>query len=132
MVEEIVGQIIADVSEDTAAEHLHGRIPVVEENRLRQLPVGSCQYHKQCRWHDKTILVHGEVVVDAVEQEVECQAGWVIRKPPRKECELFDAGDGRCGIILINVEEKAMHQILDQSPEANTADPVRGSGSRII
>lgn len=32
VVEEIVGQVIADVSEDTAAEHLHGRIPVVEEN----------------------------------------------------------------------------------------------------
>lgn len=71
-------------------------------------------------------------MVDAVKQEVECQADSVIRKPPRKECQLFEADDGGCGIILVNVEEKAMHQILDQSPKANTADPVRGSDSRII
>lgn len=38
MVKEVVGQVIADISENTAAEDLDSRKPVVEEDGMGQLP----------------------------------------------------------------------------------------------
>ena len=70
VVEEVVSQIIADVAKDTSTEHLHGRKPVVEEDGMGELPERSGQNHKQSWRHDKSIAVHGQVVVNAVEEEV--------------------------------------------------------------
>lgn len=37
-----MGQIVADVSEDTAAVYLHSREPVVKEDSVGQLPKWGC------------------------------------------------------------------------------------------
>lgn len=83
MVEEVVCQIVAHVTEDTAAVYLHSREPVVEEDSMGQLPKWSCKEDKQCGWHDQSVLVHWKVVVDTMEQEVEGQTNAVVRKPAR-------------------------------------------------
>lgn len=106
MVQEIVGQVVANVSEDSAAKHRHGCEPVVEEDCMGQLPEGNSQDHEQCRGHNKAVPVHREVVVNTVEEEVKSQADTVVREP------------------VVNVEQEAVHQILDQSPEAHTTNPV--------
>lgn len=85
VVEEIVSQIITDVAEDTTTEHLDSCKPVVEEDGMGQFPERSCQNHKQCRGHDKSIAVHGQVVVNSVEEEVQAQTNSVVRKPARRE-----------------------------------------------
>jgi hypothetical protein len=85
VVEEIVSQIIADVAKDTSTEHLNSREPVVEEDGMGELPERSCQNHKQCWGHDQSIAVHGQVVVNAVEEEVKGQTNSVVREPTINE-----------------------------------------------
>lgn len=78
-----MGQIIADVAKDTTTEHLYGRKPVVEEDGMGELPERSCQDHKQCWGHDQSITIHGQVVVNAVEEEVQGQTDSIVREPAR-------------------------------------------------
>jgi hypothetical protein len=85
VVEEIVSQIIANIAEDTTTENLYSRKPVVEEHGMCKLPERSCQNHEQCWGHDQSITVHGQVVVNAVEEEVQGQTDSIIREPARRE-----------------------------------------------
>lgn len=84
VVKEIVSEIVADVSKDTATEDLQGCEPVVEEHCVGQLPERCSQNNEQRRWHNQAVLVHREVVMDTVEQEVQGEADSVIGKPARK------------------------------------------------
>lgn len=79
-----MGHIIADVAKDPTTEDLQGRKPVVEEDGVGKFPERSCQNHEQCWWHDQSITVHGQVVVNAVKEEVESKTDSVVRKPPRR------------------------------------------------
>lgn len=76
--EEVVGQVITDVAEDAAAENGSCGIPVVEEYRMRQLPERGRKDQEESRRHHKTVLVHGQVVMDAMEQEMERDADPVV------------------------------------------------------
>jgi hypothetical protein len=38
MVKEIMGQVIADITEYAATKYHHSSIPIVEEDSMRQLP----------------------------------------------------------------------------------------------
>mgnify|MGYP001114919479 CR=1 FL=1 len=105
-----MGQIIADVAKDATTEDLHGCEPVVEEDGVGKFPERSRQNHKQCWWHDQSITVHGQVVVNTVKEEVESQTDSVVRKPPRKytirdfdtvECEGEES-------ILVKMEQEAV------------------------
>jgi len=70
VVQEVVGQIVADIAEDAAAVYGYGSIPVVEENGVGKLPEGGCQCYKKSRRHDESVLVHREVVMDAVKEKM--------------------------------------------------------------
>lgn len=111
VVQEVMGEIIADIPKDAATEYRRGRVPVVIEDCVCQLPERSSQKHEQCRWHNKTILIHREIVVDTMKQEVQSKTDTVVRKP------------------VVNVEEESVHQILDESPETHAASEVGGSSS---
>ena len=41
VVQEVMGEIIANIPEDTATEYRHSRVPVVIEDRMCQLPERS-------------------------------------------------------------------------------------------
>lgn len=77
-----MGQIIADVAEDSAAKNGSCGIPVVAENSMRQLPEGACKNQEEGRRHHEAVLVHGQVMVDSVKEEVERDAHAVVRKIP--------------------------------------------------
>lgn len=66
MVEEVVGQIVADVSKDTTAISQHSSVPVMEENEMRNFPERSSEYEKESRRHNETVSVHGQIMVDAM------------------------------------------------------------------
>lgn len=68
-----MGQIVADVAEDAAAEHHDCHIPVVEEDSMRELIEWCCKDDEKRGRHDKSVAVHGEIMVDAMEEEVEGQ-----------------------------------------------------------
>ena len=87
MVKKVVCHVVADISEDTTAVRQHTGIPVVVEDRMRQLPERSSKKNKQSRWHHKSILIHGQVVMDAVQEEMQDDANSIVRKKPSEILE---------------------------------------------
>ena len=66
VMEEVMCLVVTNVSENTAGEDGQGGKPIIKEDGLRQLVERCCEYHKQRRWHDKPVSVHGKVMVYAV------------------------------------------------------------------
>lgn len=58
VVEEVMGQVVTDVTEDTSTEDCscHGPVPV--EDGMSQLPEWGSKSEEQCGWHDQSKLVH--------------------------------------------------------------------------
>lgn len=63
---EVVGQVIADVSENAAAVDCDSYIPVPIENGMSELPEWCREHYKQGWRHDKPVFVHREVVMNAM------------------------------------------------------------------
>ena len=70
MVQEVVGHVVEGVPEDTTSVSSCRSIPIVEKNGVRKLPEWCCKRGEQRGRHDQSILVHGKIVVDAVEKKV--------------------------------------------------------------
>lgn len=77
---EVVRQVVTDIAEDTTTVNGGCNAPVPIEDGVRQLPKWSCENNKESWWHNKPILVHGQIVMDAVEQEMRSNADPIIRK----------------------------------------------------
>ena len=75
-----MGQIVANIAEYPSAEDCYCSVPIVEENGVGEFVESCCEGDEKGRWHDEAVSVHGEVVVDAVEEEVGCDADPVIWK----------------------------------------------------
>lgn len=80
VVKEVMGHVIADVAEDAATIDCRRSVPVVGEESVGEIPEGSCEHQEHGRRHDKPVLVHRQIVVNAVEQEVRSYAISVVRK----------------------------------------------------
>ena len=81
VVQEVVCQVVADVSEDTATKDGGADIPVRGKNKVCKLPEWVCKNHEKGRGHHQSVFVHGQVVVNAMEQKVCSDTDTVIRKP---------------------------------------------------
>lgn len=84
VVEEVVRQVVAHVAEDAAAVRNETSVPVPEDDGLGKLPEWRSKGGEESRRHDKAILVHGKVVVDAVKHKVQSDANAVVGEVPRK------------------------------------------------
>lgn len=84
VVQEVMGQIVADVAKDTATVGSGGGIPAVVEERMGKVPEGGCEDHEKRRGHDQAILVHWKIVMNAVEQKVHGNTNSVVRKIARR------------------------------------------------
>jgi len=71
MMQEIMRQVVRDVSEDAAREYHDRDVPVPIEDGVRELIKRESEDHKECGRHDEALFVHREVVVDTMEQEVQ-------------------------------------------------------------
>lgn len=78
--QEVMRQIIADVAKDTAAVSSDGGVPIPENQEMSKLPERSCKSHKERGGHDKSVSIHGKIMMNAVEQEMQCDADPVVRK----------------------------------------------------
>lgn len=58
MVQEVVGKVVAHISENTAAKHICRDIPVGPEHEVRHEPKGCCEGEEQHWWHDKPEFIH--------------------------------------------------------------------------
>ena len=74
-----MGQIIADVAKDSPTKHSCRCIPVVEEHCVCELVEWGCQSDKKCGRHDKAILVHWNVVVNTVKEEMGSDTDAIVR-----------------------------------------------------
>lgn len=113
VVQEVVGAVVADVAEDATAVDCHGGVPVVEEDGVRELPEGRRKHEEQRRGHHEAQAVHWEVVVNAVKEEVKSERGAVV------------------GQVVVDVEQTPVHAVLDDGPDAEADDPIRGCDQRI-
>lgn len=82
MMQKVMGQIVADVAEDAAAEDGDGDVPVPVEDKVGEAVEGGGEHDEEGGWHDEAEFVHGEVVVDAVEEEMQGYADAVVREVP--------------------------------------------------
>lgn len=132
VVKEVVGHVVEGVAKDTAAEGSRGGVPVVKQDGVGELPEGSGQDHEEGGWHDEAVLVHGQIVVDAVEEEVGSDADAVVREVARKKRVSTRVQLLRWIVweySLIKVEQEAMENVLDQSPEAKAKSEIAGHRS---
>ena len=74
-----MGQVVADVAKDSSTEHGYCSVPIVEEHCMRELVERCCESNEEGRWHNEAVLVHWEIMVDAVKEEVCCDANSIIR-----------------------------------------------------
>ena len=77
--QEIVGQIIANVAKYPSTKHGYCCVPVVEKHCMRELVEWCCQGDEESWRHDEAVFVHWKVVVDAVEEEVGCDTNAIVR-----------------------------------------------------
>ena len=71
MMQPVMRAVVADVAEYTTAEDGDGGVPVIPEDGVCELVEGGGKGDEEGGRHDESVFVHGEVVVDAVEEEVE-------------------------------------------------------------
>jgi len=110
VVEEIMRHVVADVAENTTTVHSRGSVPIIEEDGVGEVPEWRSENHEQRRRHDQAQSVHGKVMVDTVEQEVQRDSHTIVRK------------------MVIKVEEATVQAILDQSPDAKPSNPISSKG----
>jgi hypothetical protein len=82
MVQKVVGHVVARVPENAAAVGSQRSGPVPEDNGMCKFPEGCGKRDEKCRWHDESVLVHREIMVDTVEEEVQCDTNTVIWQMP--------------------------------------------------
>jgi hypothetical protein len=78
VVEEVVRHVVASVAKNATAVRSRGRIPVPEDDGVREFPEGCGKHDEQRGWHDKPVLIHGEVMVDAVEEKMQGDTNAVV------------------------------------------------------
>ena len=79
VVEKVMRQVVADIAKDSATVHRRREVPVPVKEHVGELPERRGKGDEQRRRHHKTIFVHGEVVVNAMEQKVGSEADPVVR-----------------------------------------------------
>ena len=66
-----MGHVIACVTKNATRICGHGGVPVPEDHCVCELPEGQRQCNEKRGRHDKSVSIHGQIVMDTVEEEVE-------------------------------------------------------------
>lgn len=82
VVQEIVSHVIANVAEHAATVYRQGRIPVVGKDSMGQFPERCSQDNEEGRGHHKSVFVHGQIMMDSVQQEMQSKSNSIIGKEP--------------------------------------------------
>jgi len=106
VVQEVMGQVVANIAEYTSTEHCCSNMPIPVENEVCEFPEGNGEGDEKRRWHDQPQLVHWQVVVNAVEKKVESNGNTVIRKE------------------AVKMEQKSVQNVFHQCPEEQSEKPV--------
>lgn len=74
--------VVASIAKDSSTVGCSSCIPVPEDDSMCKLPERGSKRNEERRWHDEPILVHREVVVNAVQQEVQGDTDTVVWQIP--------------------------------------------------
>ena len=113
MVQPVMRAIVADVAKNAAREDGDGGIPVVPEHCVCKLVERGGEHEEQSWRHDKSVFVHRQIMVDAVEDKMKGQENWMIRQN------------------FVDVEQEAVQEIFDQCPQKETQAPVSYTLDRV-
>ena len=58
VVQEVVRQVVANITENATAVASNGTMPAPEDETVSKLPEGRSEGDEEGRGHDKTVLVH--------------------------------------------------------------------------
>lgn len=108
MVKEVVSKIVADVAEDATTVDSSSGMPAVGKDSMGKIPEGGCKHHEESGRHDQSILIHGQVMVNTMEQEVQSDANTVV------------------GEVVVKMEQESVKAILGKSPEEDAKGPIPG------
>lgn len=97
VVEGVVHAVVEDVEGERAGDDPVGD-PRWEEN-VCEAGERRLEGEEQQRWHDQPESVHGQVMVDPVEQEMEHESPVPV------------------GQVVVDVEEEAVERVLEDSPD---------------
>ena len=78
VMQEVVGEIVANVAEEATAEDGGSNVPIPRENSMCKLIEGSREEEEEGRGHDEAIPVHRKIVMNAVEEKVSSDADSVV------------------------------------------------------
>lgn len=78
VMQKVMGEVVADVAKDSTTVHCCCNVPIEPEQGVCQLPERCCQCEEEGWWHHQAEFIHWEVVVDAVEEEVQSYGVVVI------------------------------------------------------
>jgi hypothetical protein len=78
VVEKVMGHVVASVTKDASTIRSQCRIPVPEDDSVCKFPEGCGKRDEECRGHDKPVLVHREIMMNAVEKEMQGNANTVV------------------------------------------------------
>ena len=77
---EIVGQVIADISEDAATINSGCYVPAVVEDGVGEFPKRRSQSYKQCRRHDEPVFIHRKIVVNTMKEKMQRDTHTIVRQ----------------------------------------------------
>lgn len=66
MMQEIMSQVVANVSENATAKNSSCNMPIPVKNGMSESPERDGEYDKKRRWHNKAVSIHRKVVVNAM------------------------------------------------------------------
>jgi hypothetical protein len=78
VVQKVVGHVVARVPENAAAVSSQRSRPVPENDGMCKLPEWCGKRNEKRGRHDKSVLVHRKIVVDPMEEEVQCDTNTVV------------------------------------------------------
>lgn len=87
VVEEVMCEIVTNISEYGTTEDICSGRPIVEENHMSESPKRCGKSKKQCRRHHQSQFVHRQIVMNPVKQKMCGQSDSVIRKVSRRESD---------------------------------------------
>ena len=75
-----MGLVVTYITEDPTAVCSCCGIPVIEEDGVGELVKGHGKNDEEGGWHDKSVFIHGKVVMDTVEEKMSRYAHSVVRQ----------------------------------------------------
>lgn len=80
MVQEVVCHVVAGVAKNATAVNCCRNVPIPEEDCVGERPERSGKNGEKRRRHNETVFVHGQIVMDTVQREMQCDTNAVVRK----------------------------------------------------